>query len=185
MGALALALLVGLTVVTMTGGFERATEPASRIEVGQTVEYGPFDLTVTGAHSIVTAPVLDDEPPERELVLTLRLRLRPSYATTTTVLDQVRLPTSAVLVEDGRVPNGRVRHLDDGRAAYSLNPGQTYDIGLVWPQPPEWDDDTLEVELRRLFWIEEDTLTGLDHQRWGRLKEPQFLVSVPVEGEDG
>lgn len=182
MGAVALVLLAAVTVTGLAGGFARAPEPSTRITVGEEFSWGPFEVKVTGAHSVVRPAILDGDPPERELVLLLEVEVTSGHFESAGPLSQVRPAAADLLMESRYDDQATYRNAADSRTVADLNPGLVHEIALVWEQPLAWEGDEVSVELRRLLWLEDDWF-GIDNERWAKLATPQYVIDVPVERE--
>ena len=182
MGSLALLLLAAVTATGLAGGFARAPEPATRLAVGEEFAWGPFTAKVTGAHSVVRPANLDEDPPERELVLLLEVEVTSGHFESAGPFSQVRPPAADLLMESKYDDRATYRNAADSRTVYDLNPGLVHEIALVWAQPLAWDGDEVSFELRRLMWLQDDWF-GIDNERWAKLNAPQYVIDVPVERE--
>lgn len=181
-GGVALLLILAVTVIGLQGGFRRAAPPAERVEVGEEFAWGPFAVTVTGAHSVVRPARFDGEDDTRELVLLLDVEVTSGHVESTGPLSQVRPSAGDLLMESKYGDQAAYRNAVDSRSLSRLNPGLVHEVALVWDQPRDWDGDEVSFTLRRLLWLEDDWF-DLDNERWAQLHSPQFTVDVPVERE--
>ncbi|RYJ05246.1 MAG: hypothetical protein EON52_12555 [Actinomycetales bacterium] len=141
-------LLVAAAAVILAsglfGGLERAeTAEIEALEVGRTVDTGPFDLSIERGRTTteLEPSSFSSAPPSRSVVLVASVRnLSDHSVSAATLQDSVGLSGVAGLLDDGRPAKKgadvrpRVLVLADGSALSTVVPGLTYEVALVWDQ---------------------------------------------------
>jgi hypothetical protein len=145
----ALALLLALTVVTLTGGWSGSTpEGAVRVAPGTEVDAAPFSLRLDEASAQFVLDDQDAEPGQAFVVVEGQVELSaPMSVSTTTLTDAFEADLSGY-DEGGSAteePAPVVRVVPDGSTLRGLGPGLRYDVQLSYVVDEETVPDRLSM----------------------------------------
>jgi hypothetical protein len=145
----ALVLVVGLTVVTLTGGWSRsAPEGAVPVAPGTEVDAAPFALRLDEASARFTRGDEAAEPGQAFVVVEGRVELTATTSVTaTTLTDALRADLSGYDLGGSATqdPAPVVSVVPDGSTLLGLGPGLRYDVQLSYVVDEESVPDRLGI----------------------------------------
>jgi len=179
------ALLALTLLVALLGGFSTA-DPAGTARPGETVEAGPFRLTLDEA---VTGRRLSgvEAPNPRTTLLALRGTLAITVpepigiGTVDELLDVEGLGATYDVYGDPADEAGASLRMPDGSSLIGVGPGLTYDV--AWLYVVDRDDlpDNVDVTVQQ----HELVVSQLDSEERWLLPEPKVRLRLPVGADPG
>lgn len=164
------AAIAGVFALTPFGAWDPVVTEPEPLVAGEAIEVGPFDLTVVRAATAGDLGVIKPEGHGNRLFAVVVDVTNggdvPEYGVT--LADAIPPPADAGIVpwpgSQGTQPT--IFGIADATPLDIINPGLTYRAALIWEQDGSWAQDEVTVDIQELTWIEVDTTTGLDNERW-------------------
>jgi hypothetical protein len=168
------------------GGLESAPEQdVARLELGQRIDVGPFDLTLEKVSQVGDLePAISPETKGTKLLtLTVQITNHTDRAESSSLAVQAigGDHTGGVPWEGEETIQARAFDVDDASRFDTeyVNPGQTYTLALVFQQDPETDLDRVELTVYGYYFQAVDPQT-LDPDRWVLDDVPLATGRVPI-----
>lgn len=168
--------VVFVAAATPFGAWSAAADDAIPLAADQTVEVGPYEITV---EKVVATKTLGEVVPmdeKNELLVVVAEVKNVSDTPSHSVFlnDVVPAPTGGDIVDaegkpvpddvpPGDRPTPRIFNIDDAGSLDVINPDLSYRLALVWERSGTEDLAEIEVRLAGLEWIEEGVTTLMNN----------------------
>lgn len=164
------------------GGFQQQPkEELPRIQAGETVAYGEFEIEPIGAKLVDEHPMGEFKTKEGNAYLVVQVTVENLTKDTAYTFDELLLLRQPVFTE--RTPPNDSGLVRDGSASSVLHPRVPETLQLVWEIPEEQAskiDDSLDMTLQRRVY-EESFFE--ERMKW-MAPRPWLTVAMPVVRED-